>query len=183
MKSLLILGAGQFAQVTHEIAVASEYEKIGFLDDNSLNAIGKLDDYEKFVNQYEEAIVAIDDPFIRVKYTSKLSDAGYKIATLIHPTVYIAPSAIIRRGCIIEPMAVIHTAATVEECTIISVGAVINHHSHVGEACHISCNSTIMQNTSVKSATTTLCGQLYFVEPSLKNTDAWMANYSFDDGV
>ncbi|MBQ0083927.1 MAG: hypothetical protein KBS52_04100 [Clostridiales bacterium] len=183
MKSILILGAGQFAQVTNEIAVANGYEKIGFLDDHSVNAVGKLDEYANFVSDYEYAIVAIDDPLVRIKYTAKLKSAGFKVPALIHPTAYISPSAQIGDGCVVEPKAIIHTAATVEDCSIISVGAVINHHSRVCEACHISCNSTVMQNSMVKSATTTLCGQLYFVEPSLKNTDAWMANYSFDDGI
>ena len=52
MKSLLILGAGQFGQVTYEIAESLGYQKIGFLDDNAAKAIGKLDDCEKFKAQY-----------------------------------------------------------------------------------------------------------------------------------
>ena len=183
MKSLLILGAGQFGQVTYEIAESLGYKKIGFLDDYAVKAIGKLDDFEKYQDLYPEAIVAIDDSFIRLKYTQKLKNAGYAIPVLIHPTAYIAPSAQVDEGCIVEPKAIIHTAAKVGSCCIVSAGATINHHSVVGEACHISCNSTILQNTTVKSRTTTQSGQMYLVEPSLKNTDAWMANYNFDAGI
>ena len=62
MKSLLILGAGQFGQVTYEIAESLEYKKIGFLDDHAAKAIGKLDEFEKFkAKHYHELGEKIDE--------------------------------------------------------------------------------------------------------------------------
>ena len=50
---LLILGACGHGQVINEIAhLSGQYNKISFLDDRSENAIGILNDYKKFVDEY-----------------------------------------------------------------------------------------------------------------------------------
>lgn len=182
--NLLILGSGEFGEVTKEIATAiGTYEKISFLDDNAPFAIGKLDDAEKFIDSYSDAIVAIDDAFIRMRYTDKIKKAGFHVPVLIHPTAYVSPSAKIGDGTIIEPMAIIHTASAIGTACIISVGATVNHHATVGDCAHISCNSTVTCNTMVKAGTSTVSGQLFTSEAKLENTRAWMPNFSFDDGM
>lgn len=42
--NLLIIGAGSYGKVAAEIAADCGYEKIDLLDDNSLEAIGKISD-------------------------------------------------------------------------------------------------------------------------------------------
>ncbi len=48
---LLILGAGEYGQLVKELA-QNKYRRISFLDDKSEVAIGKLEDYNKFVGKY-----------------------------------------------------------------------------------------------------------------------------------
>ena len=55
--NLLILGAGEYGQLVKELA-RNRYTTIDFLDDKSTAAIGKLEEYKKYVDKYE-AIVAI----------------------------------------------------------------------------------------------------------------------------
>lgn len=183
-KSLLILGAGEFGAVTKEIAeMIGGYEEIAFLDDNAVHAVGKLDDFALFSGKFTDAVVAIDDAFLRMRYISQLKQAGFTIPTLIHPRAYVSPSARIGEGTIIEPLAIVHTASVIGVSCILSVGATVNHHATVCDYAHISCNSTVMCNTMVKAGTSTVSGQLYSAEVKLENTRAWMPNYSFDDGV
>ena len=182
-KNLLILGAGEFGEVTKEIAEALGYEKVSFLDDSAVNAIGSLEDAPKFKGKYNEAIVAIDDAFIRMRLTEDLKKVGFTIPILIHPTAYVSPTARIGAGTIVEPMAIIHTASVVGTACIVSIGATINHHATVCDYSHISCNSTVTCNTMVKAATSTVSGTLYVTETRLESTRAWMPGYSFEDGV
>ena len=117
--NLLILGAGEYGQLVKEL-VRNKYTTIDFLDDRSETAIGKLEDYKKYVGKYE-AIVAIGNNDVRMAWLEKLEEAGFNIPTLISPQAYVSPSAVIGQGCIIEPMAVINANAKVEKGSIISV--------------------------------------------------------------
>ena len=182
MKSLLILGAGQFGHVTKEIAEALGYEKIGFLDDHNKIAIGKLNDYKEFT-EYEEAVIAIDDVMARMAYFEKLKLAGFKLPVLIHPSCYVSPSTDIGEGCIIEPEANIHTGCIIGRGTIVSMAANINHHTRIGDFCHIACNSTVMQNTDIPSCVNTMSGQLHFKEPIRRTELNLEEDFSFDSGM
>lgn len=182
MKSLLILGAGQFGQVTKEIAEVVGYEKIDFLDDTSKIAVGKLSEYKDFLG-YGDAIVAIDDIILRMRYLEKLKLAGFNIPVLIHPSAYVSPSATIGEGSIIEPEANIHTGCVIGRGCIISLAANINHHTRIGDFCHIACNSTIMQNTDMSACANTISGQLYFKEPGKRAELRLENDFSFDSGM
>ena len=162
MDNLLIIGAGQYGEMLKESARALNlYDKIDFLDDNSDEALGKIADYEKFVQTYECAIVAIGDSDIRLDVTQKLKAAGYKIETFISRRAYVSPSAKIAEGCVIEPMSVISTDVEIGRCTIISSGAVVNHNSTVAEGCHINCNATVRSNSSVPAKTRVDYGEIF----------------------
>lgn len=162
MDNLLIIGAGQYGEMLKESARALNlYDKIDFLDDNSDEALGKIADYEKFVQTYECAIVAIGDSNIRLDVTQKLKAAGYKIETFISRRAYVSPSAKIAEGCVIEPMSVISTDVEIGRCTIISSGAVVNHNSTVAEGCHINCNATVRSNSSVPAKTKVDYGEIF----------------------
>ncbi len=182
MKSLLILGAGQFGQVTKEIAEAGGYERIDFLDDNKESAIGGLSDYKDYLD-YGEAVVAIDDIILRMAYLEKLKLAGFKIPVLIHPTCYVSPSAVIGEGSVIEPRANIHTGCIIGRGCIISMAANINHHTRIGDFCHIACNSTVMQNTDMDPCLNTMTGQMHFKEPSRRNRFSFENEFSFESGM
>lgn len=149
--NLLIIGAGQYGQVAREIAESMGcFDKISFLDDNSPKSVGKIADYEKFIIDYEYAIVAIGNSALRLEFTEKLRIAGYLIAKLISPMAYISPSSVIREGCIVEAMSVINTEAEIDECCFISAGAVVNHNSIIKKGCHINCHATVSSNAVVE---------------------------------
>ena len=162
MNNLLIIGAGQYGAMLKESARALNlYDKIDFLDDNSEEAIGKLDSYEQFRNKYQCAIVAIGDANIRLEWTDKLKAAGYQIVSFVSRRAYVSPTAKIEEGCVIEPMSSISTAVHIGRCTIVSSGAVVNHNSTVGEGCHINCNATVRSNSNVPPKTKVDYGEIF----------------------
>ena len=91
---------------------------------------------------FSDAIVAIGNPAVRLKWIEKISDTYY-IPIMIHPLAYVSNSAKIGCGTVIEPMAVIHTDATVGIGCIISAGAVVNHNAILGDGVHCDCGAVI----------------------------------------
>lgn len=65
MKSLLIIGAGEYGHLVKELAEDCGYDKIAFLDDNSFEAIGKVSDAHLWKEEYTEFFIAIGNPKVR----------------------------------------------------------------------------------------------------------------------
>ena len=152
--NLLILGAGQYGQVTKEIAESTgQFEKIDFLDDNVENDVGKIADYKKFAGNYSYAIVAIGNADLRLAYIRELERSCFRIAILISPKAYVSQSAKIKQGTIVEPFAVVNANSFVGEGTLICAGAIVNHNAVVGDACQLDCGSVVEANAVVPDKT------------------------------
>lgn len=129
------------------------FGKIDFLDDKNELAIGGLEEYELHVGNYEMAIVAIGNPEVRLNYLSKLEHAGFKLAILVSPRAYAAPSAMIMNGSIVEPMAVVNANAIVENGVFVCAGAVVNHNAVVGAGCTLQCGSVVTAGAHILDKT------------------------------
>lgn len=127
------------------------YVRISFLDDHNSDAIGQLNDYESFRNRYDVAFVAIGDNKLRSHWLEKLSLAGYRIPTLIHPRAYVSPSSTVGSGTIVEPLACVNAGVVIGEGCIISVSAVVDHDSRIGSFSHIDCGVILPSRTHANS--------------------------------
>lgn len=156
MGRLLILGAGQYGFVAKEVAEDMGcFTQIDFLDDHSEIAIGKLNDIDDI--EYDAAFVAIGNPAVRAHYLGRIKRA----ATLIHPKVFVSPSANISEGCIIEAGAVISTDTKIGKGTIVMANAVVGHNATVGECCQLKYNCTIPENGVVPDKTKVDCNVVF----------------------
>jgi len=160
MKSLLIIGAGQYGCLVKELAEDCGYEKVAFLDDNSSVAVGKVSDAVKFREEYTEFIVAIGNAVVREKVTYEL-EALFRLVSLVHPTAYVSRSAVLGAGCIIEPGAVVQTDAEIGKSCIINAGAVVNHNSIVEAYSQVDCNATVTAGTVVPRGTKVVSGSVW----------------------
>ena len=157
----MILGAGQYGNVAKEIAESTgQYEQIAFLDDKSSIAIGIINELDKFIDEYENAIVAIGNPIVRLELIEKLISTGYSVPILIHTKAYISQTVKLGYGCIVELMAVIHTEAVIGTGCIISAGATVNHNSVIGDGCYIDCGSVIGAKIHIDAMTQVEYGQI-----------------------
>lgn len=160
--NLLILGAGEFGQFVKEIAEETcQFELIDFLDDNSKLAKDKISNFNKYVNLYNYAVVAIGNPSVRLDLINKLENVGFHIATIISPKAYVSKSSVVSKGTIIEPNATIQSNTIVGVGCIISSNSCIRHNSSLEEGCHIDCNSVVTSHSIVKSKTKVKCGGIY----------------------
>lgn len=131
---LVIIGAGGHGQAVREVAGALQKylttdgnENIIFLDDRYrivtnkeqrygtvvYKIAGMCDKYRKYINRDTEFYPAFGDNKKRLEWEEKIVQAGGKLATIIHPTAYIAKSVVIKSGTVIFPKAIINTGCMV----------------------------------------------------------------------
>ena len=167
--NLLIIGAGIYGLLAKEIAQSMGcFGKIDFIDDSAAAAFdgtpvkGSFGEIGKFFGEYENIVVAIGNPSVRARFIEEIvQNTSYRLATLISPLAYVAPSAKIMDGCIIEPMAVVHTCCELSRGCIVSAGAVINHAARCEACVHVDCNATVPGYCSLPEGTKVLCGTVY----------------------
>lgn len=165
-KSLLILGAGGHGKVVKEVALAMKsasgniYEYVDFLDDNSLDAIGKISEVELYINQYDEAFCGIGNNQFRKVILEKLAILGYEIPVLIHPSAYVSDTAVIGKGTVVEPKAIVNANTVVGSGCIISVGAIVDHNVTVGDCCHVNAGAICEAGSKLEVCTKLEVGEV-----------------------
>ncbi len=139
---LLIVGAGGHGEVVKEIAEGLGYDTISYLDDDSIKAIGIIDDIPKF-RAYEYAICSIGKNKLREEINNKLVENGFRLPVLIHPSAYISKSAEIQEGTIIEANAMVNSNTIIGKGCIISTGAIIDHNAEVEEYAYVNSGAVV----------------------------------------
>lgn len=153
MGNLLILGAGGHGRVVAEAdELENRWNEIAFLDDRNdvakvlnHNIIGKINEYEKFLGQYDYAVVAIGDNEKRLNLIQKLSKAGYKIPVIIHPRAWVSNYSTIGEGSVILAGAVVNTNANIGKGCIININSSIDHDSTIEDGVHV-CSGAVVRS-------------------------------------
>ena len=137
---LIILGAGSHGAEVKEIAkMLRVFGRIDFLDDDTSKegVIGTWQDAAKFRESYGCAIVAVGNRKLREFWLSRLTEMGYVIPTLVHPTAVISESAQIGAGTVVCANATIGTNAKLGVGCIISSSVTVARGATVEDWSHI----------------------------------------------
>jgi len=105
---LIILGAGGFGRTVADVAAQTgAYDEILFLDDNSQaeDVIGKCADFATYADEQTAFYPAFGNSEGRVSWLNRLVEAGYKVATIIHPSAYVSPTVQLEQGNVVLPKA------------------------------------------------------------------------------
>ena len=159
---LLIIGAGGHGTSVAEAAeLSGMFEVVGFLDDalpvdktvlngSVLGTIGGLSNFDR-LNRYravcDQVIVAVGNNTVREKITQQLVDAGFDIATVIHPRAFVSPSAVVGSGAAVMAGAIVGTEARLGLGSIVNCGAVVDHHARVEDFAHLGVNASMAGGT------------------------------------
>lgn len=140
------------------------YEKVVFLDDavKGEDVIGKCCDYKAFLKEYDTAVAALGDNGMRLYWTEKLMEAGYKVPAIIHPSAVVSPSAVIGKGSFIMQSAIVNTHTVVEHGVLVNSGAVVDHDSYVSCGAHIGLGSVVKANCIIPSRKKVEEGEVIF---------------------
>ena len=137
---LIILGAGGYGRTVADVAAQTGmYDKIRFLDDNSLaeDVIGKCADFSAYADDNTIFYPAFGNNEGRVTWLKRLFDNGCKVATIVHPTAYVSPTVRIAGGAVILPHAIVNTGCELKTGCIINCGSIVDHGCVLEEGVHV----------------------------------------------
>ena len=149
---LISMGAGGYGRVVAELAEQTgKYNQILFLDDNSTDekVIGKCEAYECHIAEDTEFYVAFGANAFRMNWLNTLMDNGANIATIIHPTAYVSPTAKIGVGSAVLPKAIVNTNTVVNKGVIVNCGAAIDHDCIIGDGVHVCLNAVVKAENNI----------------------------------
>lgn len=148
--NLLILGAGSHGQEVYEIASALHvFDRIELLDDDtSKDTFGSWCDAEKLVDKFAAAIVAVGDEKVRRLWSARLTEIGYVIPTLVHPTAVISQNARIGAGSVVCARATVSSGATVGRGCIVSASVTVGRGADISDWTHIAEGGIVVKHSS-----------------------------------
>jgi len=157
MKRLAIIGASGHGKVVADAALLSGWKDVVFFDDawpeQKLNShwpvIGDFQCLLNSMDSFDAVIVAIGNNAVRQKKSIELKNAGFLLASVIHPTAVVSPFSNIGYGCFIGANSIVHVDASIGDYVIINTSAVIEHDCKIGEASHISPSAALAGGVTV----------------------------------
>ena len=141
MRRLAIAGAGGHGLVCADLARLAGYGEVLFFDDDPRAGEGFPFPVAGPVSEIAplgcDAFVAIGSNAVRAAVQSALEGAGVRVATLVHPSAYVAPSAALGPGCAVMAGAVVNPFARLGRGCIVNTCASVDHGCSVGDFCHV----------------------------------------------
>jgi sugar O-acyltransferase (sialic acid O-acetyltransferase NeuD family) len=161
MTRLLIIGAGGHGAVVAEAAAeVGQWSEIVFLDDTDTEGrvlefpiLGKSGDLSSFLDGDTEVFVAIGDNRRRLELLRSIAEENARLATVIHPTACISPSASVSSGTVACAGVIVNARATVGLGCILNTAATIDHDCAIEDGVHISPGANLAGNVHVGTCT------------------------------
>jgi len=163
VKRLLIVGAGGLGSEALWVAqLMKEWECVGFADDrhsgdrliHGMRFLGSITEAKRFTPPFW-VHCAIGDDQVRKRVIEDFAICGWKLATLIHPSVIVAPSATIGDGCYIAAGSILCPNTT------LGTGVLVNNHVSVGHDSAVGAFSQLCPGVRVSGNCT--LGELVFM--------------------
>ncbi len=160
MAGLLIVGCGGFGHELLNYALDAGLEVRGFVDEDTsitgvpehgAEVLGALEKVE-FDPAWDRFVIAVGDTALRRSLASRVRRRGGKLASVIHPTAYVARDAVVGDGCVLCPFAMVATNARLAENVILNTYASAGHDARVAAHSVLSPYSTLNGNAKLGEA-------------------------------
>ncbi len=158
--SVVIIGAGGHAKVAADIFRQMGLSIWGYLDDDpaktglkllGLPILGLIQSYA----EYPDAafIVGIGANQARYNLAQRLTQAGVRWASAIHPRAVVAESVTLGAGGLIAAQAAINPDAQIGDHVIINTGATVDHDCSIGDFVHVAPGAHLAGGVKVGAGT------------------------------
>jgi sugar O-acyltransferase (sialic acid O-acetyltransferase NeuD family) len=144
-RRLIIAGAGGFGRELAAYARDAGFVVAGFLDDDD-GSVASLDGADRDAGVIEtidgyvpreddEVAVGIGHIATRLRVAERLIDRGARLASVVHPSAWIAPTASLGVGIAVAPYACVGPGVTVGDLSLINTYASLGHDAVLGRCC------------------------------------------------
>lgn len=167
-KKLVILGGegngGVVAACVEDMSrkcPGSEYEIAGFLNDYHDGTIcgypvlGKIDSAKDWAEKgymLSYAIHPIGHGSLRVELFDKLGIPDSSLATIVHPSAFVASSAVLEPGVFVMANCYIGPQTKLSKSAFVMANSVVGHNDSIGPFCHLSAGSVVSSYVSIGKA-------------------------------
>lgn len=160
--SLVILGAGGYGRALAEVASSlNKWSNIYFIDDlwpklthvNGYDVIGNIEALSTIDTRDFVGIAAIGDNLLREQWQVKLKHLNIPLATIVHDTAIISPSAQISSGVSIMAGCIVSASCHLHEGVILNIGSLLDHDVVVGHYSHLSVGVKVVGGQCIKPHT------------------------------
>jgi sugar O-acyltransferase (sialic acid O-acetyltransferase NeuD family) len=164
--SIIIYGGGGHGKALIDlIRMLGTYPIAGFVDDGlqvgssimRIPVLGGSNILEKLIEHgvrlAANAVGGIGNITSRIYVFEQLNKAGFSCPTLVHPTAFVEPSAILSEGVQVMPHAYVGSEAHVGFGAIINSGAIVSHDCNLGDYANLSPGAILAGEVTVGAAT------------------------------
>ena len=183
MSKLLILGMGGLGRMVGEMAAGlRRWEEIAFLDDavRDGQVVGRCMDYTVLTGRYEEAIAAFGDNRLRLAWTHRLMEAGYRVPCIVHPSAIVSPSVWMGAGCLVLHGAIVNTNAVLGMACLVNSGALVDHDNRLEDGVHVNLHATIKAWCHMPPCARTEAGEVVY---STRRRIEGVADHDLEDAL
>ncbi|MEJ0062310.1 MAG: NeuD/PglB/VioB family sugar acetyltransferase [Alphaproteobacteria bacterium] len=166
-RDLIVYGAGGFGR---EIAAMAEdgchaghgtpkWRVIGFADDtpalrgetvHGLPCLGSLAEASAVRGNAETwCCVAFGDNAARREAAARIEAAGWKAATVIHPSAFVSWQIKLGEGCIVNPMTTISPNVSIGRHALIGTRASIGHDAALGDFSWVAAGASVLGHARI----------------------------------
>ena len=166
--SLLILGAGQFAEIVAYTALQTRWLQLGgFVVDEAYYQSGRklmdrpvycIEDVKGWGSPETRVVVSGTIHPQRRGMAARLDQAGFLSVTLVHPEAWLHPTVTVHPGTFINARAILDQWAWVGIHVVINRGAIIGHDVSLGSFCTIGPGANLCGNVVVEPDVTVGAG-------------------------
>ena len=164
-KDYIMIGNGGHAKVCRDVLAKSGFKEIGYVLGKG-SSVGYLASHNNFLGTDEwlleqpanelllvNGIGGEPDSVIRNIVFDKYCLVGFKFATLIHPSAYLADDVILGEGAQIMAGAIVQPNCIIKSNVIINTRASIDHDCVVGKHVHIAPGAVLCGGVVIGEAT------------------------------
>jgi sugar O-acyltransferase (sialic acid O-acetyltransferase NeuD family) len=145
MSRLIIIGAGGHGKVVADAATEAGWREVVFLDSGwpekgthaGFPVVGTDRDLARLAGPEDQLVVSIGDGRRREQLCREASDAGIRLATVIHPAATVSKRAQIGAGTVVFAGALVNADARIGMGCIVNTGAIIEHDCELGDGVHV----------------------------------------------
>lgn len=166
--NLLIYGSGVYARLLRENISDAGHHFVGYVDDfNSGEHV--LGNYAEVQKSYRPAdyglVMGVGYRYFAERWEiyQKVRHDGYTVPLIVHPTAYVASTALLANGSVIMARAIIDHRVLLGELSVVWPGVCISHDTKVG-------------NNNFLSPAATICGSVQLGDSSFIGAGAVIAD-------
>ena len=144
---IVIVGAGGFGREVANYAQDAGLVVEGFLDDHATGLVWRHPGPRRHRGRRNVALGWLrdrgGDAVSREQLADRVAAGGGRLATVVHPTAYVARDAVLGDGAVLCPFALVGTNATIGNNVAINTYASVGHDANIGAHCVFSPYSVV----------------------------------------